>query len=285
MHVHVCLANHVGLGLETVWDQLVWVVSGLEENGHSITISETSLDPDHLNLFWECFPPQFGRYLAGQKFQYGIIATEVPDGSGFNNRRDGDWVPRWNGFRLAASNARFIWPLVHTAVDDYRRFAPSAYLELGFTERLLHRETRDAPKFDFSFAGFPGEHRRQMLSRLSERASVRYADTLLNHTDQLMLLREGRVGLALKHSPNWAWASPARVGRLVHERIPVAQEWVPINIGVTDLVPMPTQDEDFVDWAIALRDHDLEGDAERLLEAYRQTPMRECIARAMDLTL
>ena len=285
MHVHLCLANHGPIGRETLLDQTLWVVSGLEQNGHSVTVSDTSLDPDSLNIFWEYFPPSLGRYLAENQFAYGIIGTEIPDGSGFNSRRDNDWPDRWRGFRLAASQAKFIWALVDGAVEDYRRFSPTAYLELGFTERLVPTEPRATPTFDFSFAGVPRTHRQGIIDRLSAQASVHHANGLLSHGDQLDLLRQGRVALALKQSPDWLWSSPTRVGRLVHERIPVAHEWVAHDIGVSKLIAKPTEQEDFVEWALARLETDLEAEAEAAFEAYQAIPMRECIARAMDLTL
>jgi len=273
------------MGRETLKDQILWVTAGLEENGHSVSISETAVDPDHLNLFWEIFPPEGGRFLASSNLNYGIIATEIPDGAGFNHRRDGIWPKRWQGFRLAASKARFIWALVDSAVDDYRRFAPSAYLELGFSERLVPPTVRETPKYDFAFAGMPHAHRKSIIDRLGAQASVHFANDLLSYTEQLELLRRGRVGLALKQHPDWKWASPTRVGRFVHERIPIAHEWVALDIGVTHLIAKPSAEDDFVDWALARLDSDLESEAQEIFERYRQTPMRECLGRAMDLTL
>jgi hypothetical protein len=285
VHVNLCLANHDTMGRQTLLDQVLWVTAGLEENGHSVSVSEEGFDGDCLNLVWECFPLRTGRLLASSGIAYGIVATEIPDGAGFNHRRDKPWPERWNGFRVAASQARFIWCLVETAVEDYRRYAPAAYLELGFTERLVPASPRAKPSFDFSFAGAARSHRKTIIDRLSESATVTYAGGFLDHAEQLDLLRQGRVALALKQSPEWKWASPARVGRLVHERIPVAQEWVLEDIGVTHLVPRPAQGEDFVRWTLEYLQRNPEAEAERAFEAYRQVTMRECMARAMDLTL
>jgi len=285
MHVHLCMANHDPMGRQTLMDQLLWVVSGLEENGHSVSVSETAVDADNLNIFWEIFTPELAHYLASSNLKYGIIATEIPDGRGFNDRRDGPWPARWKGFRIAAAHAKFIWPLVETAVDDYRAFAPSAYLGLGYSQRLVPSEPRPKPTYDFSFAGVPHSHRKEIIDRLGASASVHFANELLGYTEQLELLRRGRVGLALKQHPGWKWGSPTRVGRFVHERIPTAHEWVAVDIGVTGLVPKPAEGEDFVNWALARLDSDLEGEADAIFENYRQLPMRECMARAMDLTL
>src|SRR5207248_9728377 len=124
----------------------------------------------------------------------------------------------WEGFQLAARNEQFIWCLMDQAEPAYAQFAPTAYLELGFTERLVPDERRPAPRFTFSFAGVPRDHRQAIIDGLLKHASVGYAGGLVDQEDQLRILRHGRMGLALKQSPEWRWASPARLGRLVHER-------------------------------------------------------------------
>ena len=287
MHVNLCLFNHDAGGRATLQDQVAWVTAGLEECGHTVSYSETQVLSDALNLFWESFPPVMSRWLADNRIPFGIVATEVPDGAGFNNRRDPDWAVRWDGFRQAARAARFIWCLLEDATSAYAQLAPTAYLELGFTERLVPREPRPTPGFDFSFAGVPREHRQRILDALGQRATVAYAGGVVSQADQLRILRQGRIGLALKQSPDWRWASPARLGRLVHERIPTAAEYTPVEVGVSRLVPKPAADQDFVAWALARLEQavELEREAERAFEAYRATPMRECVARALDLTL
>jgi hypothetical protein len=285
MHFHLSSANHVPEGKDTLRDQVAWVTAGLEENGHTTSFSESNIVRDNLNLLWEAFPTGMTRWLYDNGIAYGIIATEFADGAGFNNKRDETWRLRWVEFELAARNAKFIWCLDEGSVDIYSRYAPTAYLELGFTERLVPKKPRRKPRYDFSFAGLALDYRKTIIDALRERATVNYAGSIVDHSQQIGILRSGRIGLALKQSADWPWPSPARLGRLVHERIPIAAERTSIELGVSRLVPKPAENEDFVEWALARLDTNLEAEAERTFEAYRAMPMRESVARALDHTL
>jgi hypothetical protein len=286
VHFHICLGNHERSGIETLHDQVAWVLGGLESLGHEVTYSPTTLLDNAVNLLWENFGTELGEWLNRSSVRYGIVATEIPDGQGFNNRRDQTWRRRWHGFGLAAQRAEFIWCLVDEALPAYQHFATSAYLELGYTERLLPPGPRSKPTYDFSFAGEARDYRKTIIDGLSRQATVKYGGGLVGLDEQLRNLRMGRVGLALKQSAEWRWPSPARLGRLVHERIPVAAERTEVEIGVSRLVPKPAPGEDFVTWALARLDQDLEAEADAIFETYRAAmPMRTCMERALDLTL
>jgi hypothetical protein len=286
MHFHICLGNHEPAGIATLHDQVAWVLGGLESLGHQVTYSPKTLLDGAVNLLWENFGTELGEWLTNSHVRYGIVATEIPDGRGFNCRRDPTWQQRWQGFELAARRAEFIWCLVDEAVPAYQRHATSAYLELGYTERLLPPGPRARPTYDFSFAGEARDYRKTIIDGLSRQATVRYGGGLVGVDEQLDNLRMGRVGLALKQSADWRWPSPARLGRLVHERIPVAAERTDVEIGVSRLVPKPAPGEDFVSWALGRLEQDLEAEADATFETYRATmPMRTCMERALDQTL
>jgi hypothetical protein len=261
-------------------------MAGLEENGHTTGFSDVNIANDTVNVLWESFPIGMSRWLYDNRIQYGIVATEFADGSGFNNLRTEELQRRWSEFELAARNARFIWCLDEGSIEIYSRYAPAAYLELGFTERMVPtKPRRKKPRYDFSFAGLARSYRKTIIDALSQRARVNYAGDLVDHSQQIGILRSGRIGLALKQSADWAWPSPTRLGRLVHERIPIAAERTSIELGVSRLVPKPAEGEDFVEWALAKLETNVEAEAEAVFEAYRAIPMRECTARALDLTL
>jgi hypothetical protein len=291
VHFHICVANHVSPGRESLKDSVDWLVAGLEENDHVVTMSETSVDAQAMNLFWEGFLPQFAESLVAAGVKYGIVCTEAPDGAGFNNRRGGGWGERWDSFKLVAQQAKFLWCSSERFVEAYAKFAPAAYLELGFSERLVPSDPRPEPTHDFSFTGSftndPSSYRRTLLKALGRHATVNFPDRFLsNHAEQTAILRSGRVSLALKQDADWIWPSTSRIGRLIHERIPVAAEWTPIQIGASRLVPQPTEYEDFIVFAVNLLSLDLERQAEAVLERYREAmPMRACVARMLDETL
>jgi len=285
VNFHLAVGNH-GPGRATLRDPVTWVAAGLSENGHQVTWSEQNLANDALNVLWEHFPPDFARFLVGSGVSYGIIATEIPDGAGFNGRRDTDWTDRWAGFKIAAAHAKFIWCMIEETVPAYAEFAPAAFLELGFTECLVAKAPRPNPTHDFSFTGVATGHRRAILDRLARTASVVSTDGLLLYDNQLQVLRSGRIALALRQSPEWRWPSPARLGMLLHQRIPVAAEYTPTTDPVSRLIPNPGPDQDFAEWALErLELADLQAQADDALEMYRTRPMRDCVARALDLTL
>jgi len=285
VHFHICLVNHGSDGRDSITDSLTWVQAGLEENGHQVTVSDTAAERGAINIFWEFFLPELAEQLVSSKLEYGIIATEIPDGTGFNTRTDIAWINRWQSFQTAAAGARFIWCMNELSIEAYSQFARTAYLEFGFTERLVPSTPRARPTYDFSFTGLPFDYRLGMLQALARRASVTYAGGIVSYAEQSGILRSGRVGLALKQTPAWQWPSISRIGRLVHESIPVAAEWTSVQIGVSRLVPQPAEGEDFVEFAISRLSLNLEAEAAQILERYRATPMQRCMARALEQTL
>ena len=285
MHFHLTVGNH-SVGRLTLRDPVTWVSSGLVESGHKVTYSESVIATDATNIFWEYFRPDFATFLARSGASYGIIATEIPDGDGFNNRRDWDWSIRWEGFKIAAAHAKFIWCMVEESVPAYAQFAPAAFLELGYTDQLLGDPPSGKPTHDFTFTGTPNDHRKLILDRLALDASVISPGGLVSYEDQLRILRSGRIALALKQSPDWRWPSPSRLGLLLHQRIPLAAEYTPYDDPVSRLVPTPGADEDFAGWALKrLERTDLQAAADAALDEYRTRPMRQCVSRALDLTL
>jgi hypothetical protein len=284
---HLTVGNHFGgPGRLTLRDPLTWVSSGLLENNHKVSFSETVIAGNALNIFWEYFMPELAQWLVEQRVPFGIIATELPDGDGFNGRRDADWPARWAGFKIAAPHAKFIWCMVEETVPAYAAFAPSAFLELGYTDRLLSDAPPRTPTHDFSFTGTTNPHRTQILDRLAVDATIVKGVGLMRYDDQLETMRSGRVALALKQSPEWRWPSPARLGLLLHQRIPVAAEYTLLDDPVSRLIPTPGRDEDFAEWALKRLDRaDLQVEADAALEIYRTRPMRDCVSRALDLTL
>jgi hypothetical protein len=285
LHFHLTVCNH-GPGRHTLIDLLTWVKSGLEDNGHKVIVSQEEFSSKTMNIFWEYFEPKMATFLMDSEVPFGLIATELPDGAGFNGRRDEVWVARWEGFKMIAPHARFIWSLVEEAVPAYAAFAPAAFLELGFTQRLVSDTPTDTPSHDFSFTGTANTYRERILDRLARTASVNTAGGLVNRAEQQQIQHSGRMALALKQSPDWRWSSPARLGILLHQRVPIAAERTAVDDPVSRLVPTPGRDEDFVDWALGRLDRtDLQTEADGALEAYRAQPMRDCVARALDLTL
>ena len=285
MWIHFFTGNHNSHGKATLSDMIQWFEAGLTALGHDVTIGDR-LAPGAVNLVWEYFSPGQGQWLRESGVVYGIVGTEIPDGSGFNWRRDGDWSKRWQSFKEAAAGARFIWSMVESAVPDYASFAPTAYMELGFSERLVPYEARWDPEYDFGFFGVITPHREDVLAKIARHYTVRTPAKLLPPGELSAFIARCRIGLCFKQSPEWPIPSPTRLGRLLHAKRGIACEYVPVATRQGSLVPIASPDADFADFCLERLNGPWRRDAEDALERYRNLmPMRQIMERALDETL
>lgn len=212
---HFCTANHNEVGRPTLGEMARWFEAGLLDLGHEVTFSERYAEPRAINLFWESFNSDFNRQLRSAGVNFGIIATEIPDGAGFNWRRDGGWPERFRAFEEIAVEADFIWTTVEGGVPFYRTFCPTAFIELGFSERLLPTSKNDDPSVDFVFYGLETPYRRTAVERIRKYAKVEWPDRFLSDKEVENLIARGKVGLNFKQSERWPIPSPTRLGRLI----------------------------------------------------------------------
>ena len=95
MWFHFCLKNHYPQGKLTLYDLLDFCMVGLRELGHYVTIDDELIAPSAINIFCECFTDDFVNELIQSKIVYGIFATEIFDGVGFNWKREKEWIERF----------------------------------------------------------------------------------------------------------------------------------------------------------------------------------------------
>jgi hypothetical protein len=177
MWFHFCAANHDPIGRQTLGDMFAWFRAGLLDAGHKVTWHDTKTERGAVNIFWENFSPGWGKLLADSGITYGIVATEVPDGMGsFNWRNDSGWPQRFAAFGEVAERAAFIWETVESTVPFYGRFAKTAYLELGYSDRLLPIESMPDPNLDFSFFGLCTPYREQVAAELRQHFNFVWPD-------------------------------------------------------------------------------------------------------------
>jgi hypothetical protein len=279
---HICMVNHHPLARDTLAEQVTWLTEGLEALGHSVTYSDDHSDPDAINLLWEAFHPEFAERMCESGRRYGIIATEVPDGEGWNNARHLSWPDRWKGFEVAVKGAEFVWSLLPDAVPVYQKMGVRcAYLEYGFSERLLMTgETRD---IDFFFYGGAGDHRRDKINVLArEGFNSIHPGTIVSAELRDAMMRRSKVVLGLKYHADWPYTSVSRVGRAILGGCAVAHEWTEKILRPCHLVPMAPKDADWVSFASQVMDK-AKLHAESAIERYRlEMPIRQTTERALE---
>lgn len=267
-------------------DMQDWIRAGLEDLGHRVTMSATRVDPSAINIFWEDFDPDFADQLRSLDVAYGIFATEVADGGGFNNRREPEWVERYRVFPEVAKRAQFIWTTVESSVDFYKEFAPTSFVEFGFSPKLVRIST-EVPYFDFSFFGLRTPHRESIIGRLRKAGcKVVWPSFLLEQKDLFQLIDQSKVGLSFRQSGAWPIPSPTRLGRYMHAKRVIACEWTPQHTRQSQILRHPQESDEIVEFVFSLLRSDLRAEALRVFEDYRERlPMKRVMETVLDKTL
>lgn len=286
MWFHFCTANHSPLGRATLADMFDWFEAGLLDLGHKVTLSESHVEPRAINLLWDCFLPGMADQIIKTHITYGVIATEIPDGSGFNWRTEPHWIERFNAFSEVAKYASFIWTTVESTVPYYSQFCPTAFVELGFSLRLVPEEINVKPEVDFSFFGLRTPYRLDVVERLRKYANVEWPEKFLSPKEVAILIGKTKVGLNFKQSEKWPVPSPTRLGRLIIAKRDVATEFTPEVTRQGAIVGMPTIGQDFVDFALERLNSNWQEQAEASFENYRKNmPMSGIMKIVIDRTI
>lgn len=283
MRFHICLMNHIPIAQDTLAEQVTWLTEGLEACGHEVTVSADTADPSAINLLWEAFHPEFAEHVAQSGVRYAILATEIPDGGGWNHLRGGHWEERWRGFEIAVKGAEFVWSLIPEAVPIYRAMgAKCSYLEYGFSERLVMQgaENRD---IDFFFYGGAGDHRQEKINALSKEGFCSiHPGMIVSGEIRDAIMRRSKVVLGLKYHDAWRYTSASRIGRAILGGCAVAHEWTEQVLRPAHLVPMAPEGADWVQFASRVIGK-AKLHAESALERYRlEMPIKRTTEAALE---
>jgi hypothetical protein len=145
-------------------DMVRYVRCALEEQGHTVTVNRSYVDPTAINLFIERFygGEEEVAALSRAGIRWGLICPERLSVEGVYNpfEFDSDKAKRVYGeFAAAARQADFIWYLLEEAGPVCRKLNPNShFLPFGFVERFaeLGDPASRRPLFDFNLSGFPG---------------------------------------------------------------------------------------------------------------------------------
>lgn len=286
MWIHICLGNHAGPGRESLYDLVEWLVTGLTDLKHKVTVGD-AVAPHALNLLFEHFRDEDERIIAQRDFKFGLIATEIPTGNTFNWRDEAPWPERRRSFEKIAPYAQFIWSTVEEPVDRYRRFAPCEYLELGFSEQLVDPVfAKTAPTADFCFYGLSTPYRAAVIAELERHCNILLPKQFLKAPEINSFIASAKIGICFKQSPNWPIPSQTRVGRLLHARRGIAAEFTPWPTRAGNLVTMAGEKGDFAQYCLECLRAPWKARAEQAYERFKATmPMKEIMERLLDCTL
>lgn len=283
---HFCTANHNAVGRSTLADMAAWFEAGLLDLGHTVTFSATSVERSAINLFWEYFEPGMPEALLGTGIEFGIIATEIPDGQGFNWQREPRWTSRFATFVKVAKHARFIWTMTECSVPFYAQFCPTAFVELGYSPRLLPAGQNPNPHIDFCFFGLRTPHREAVIQQLEKHAHVVWPAGLLSPAGVAELISNSRVGLNFKQSAQWPIPSPTRLGRLLMAKRAVAAEHVPTPTRQGDIVGIGPEGVPFHEYALHILEGGWRHQAHMAFERYRtEMPMARIMEQVLEQTI
>jgi hypothetical protein len=283
---HFCTANHNKPGRSSLVDQADWFKAGLLDLGHKVTLSDNHLETSAINVFWEYFTPRLGKEIAKAGVVYGIVATEIPDGYAFNWRQEPSWKARFDSFHEVAKRASFIWAMGESTLPFYSRFCPSAYMELGFSKRLIPDYIDQTPEHDFCFFGQRTPYRDESIKKIRKYAEVEWPESFPSSAEVGKLIGRSKIGLCFKQSEQWPVPSQTRLGRLTMAKRGVAAEFVPVATRQGEIVRLCPQSSDFVDYAMDMLHSDWKHRAEVVFENYRsEMPMSEIMQCVLDQTL
>jgi hypothetical protein len=222
-----CSVNHDDIGKSTLFDMFEWLRVGLTEAGHLVTYSERNFEYKAINLIWENFNDFIVPQLAiNTNYRWGIIATELPTEYTFNYRTEPEWINRFNNFYKVAPYADFIWTMIEDSVKFYSNFAPTKFVELGFSNYLYDSHRTEEPLYDFCFWGLMTPYRRNALDELSKYSKVLYCEKFISSNNVLNIIRASKICINFKQSELWPIPSPTRLGRIMHGSRIVACEYV-----------------------------------------------------------
>lgn len=289
MKFHFSMINHNSTGKKTLYDMYYWFSAGLRSLGHPVSFSPDRLKKDAINVLWEHFTPEMAEAINESNFRFGIIATEIPGPFGFNNRTESAWQLRWEGFHKIAHKAEFIWTTVPQAIQFYKQFAPTSFIEFGWDQSLVPvwvDQKNEDFKFDFCFLGIINDYRMSILKNLEKHAKVYYSEKLLDWEQTTEIIQHSKIGLGLKQNESWSIPSPTRIGRFLMAKRGFAHDWTPLRTEQARFVSFNQENRDFCDYALEILNKDWKAEAEAAFNRYRdEFPMKSVMKEALNRTM
>lgn len=264
MHFNIVLGAHPVDVINTARDHTLLIKAGIEEAGHTCSLSMTETFRSCVNIFYDYFTDEFSsRYfeqLSKNGVRYGLICTEPLDAAGnYYGVKSALGDHRMAETRKIAAAAEFLWVMPESSVPHYRRHVghPGAsYLALGYCEGA--REIRHVPYekrlIDFLFFGGPTPHRVEMLRKLSERGHVVKHIYNVPGFVRNSLVEQTKVNLSIKQDIRWPQPAVGRICYLVSNHCVLVSERTANGKSYEDYT-FPADTENFIELCeLVLRD-------------------------------
>ena len=283
---HFNTFNHCEAGQRAIDDITQVLGNLLVALGHqAVGNNETFIGPDEgYNIIIESFAdpnypalPLIARYhRRGYKFIY--IATERPAAGAFNGATDDPgMVDRQAAFPEAAKYATAV---LHLAPGDeitawYNRYAPSAYVELGYAPTLM-RMNGTEPDHDFGFFGKRTVRRMRVFKQLAKMGSLIEIHNFAPQHERDILMRHAKVIVQVREHDNTDLVSSSRCNTALCIGRPVIAEPHGFCGDWKDVVHFSATEESFYADAVAAAHGDWRGMHAAQLEKFKKhfTPER-----------
>jgi hypothetical protein len=215
------LANHNEAGQRSLEDPIGIFGHQLRALGHEAIWDERNeqlyAKKDGINVLVEGFTPSLVPILAdfySKGARFICLATEEPTPTGFNWGRDAAMVSRQAVFPDAAKYFEGIFHLVpgQHVTDWFSKYAPTAYVELGYAPTLVRPTQYNAPepKFDYGFFGSLTTRRFTILKRLSKLGAVRMEGTFPTQDERDRIMQDCKVIVQIRKFTEMGLVSSTR---------------------------------------------------------------------------
>lgn len=229
--------NHSDIGQRSLEDVIGIFGHQLRALGHVAeweTKNENFYKPDGntINVIVEGFVPQHEGFFAAahaQGCRFLMLATEEPTATGFNHGIQREMALRQRDFPSCAKYFDGIFYLVPGEYTHnwYNKFAPSAYLELGYSPSLI-RQNLAPPEYDFGFYGSVTARRHSILKKLARRTlnpkAVKIVSDFKTQRERDVQMARAKVIVQLRKFDKMGLVSTSRCNTGLHLGRPVIAE-------------------------------------------------------------
>lgn len=236
MLFYINMFNHSDIGQRSLEDVVGIFGHQLRALGHQATweTTNTGFIEGHIgiNVLVEGFVTSHEPLIAEARrrgCRFLILATEEPTPRGFNHGTQEEMRKRQFDFHYVAKYADGILYLVPGAhcQEFYSQFAPSAYLELGYSPSLWRR--RDVvPEYDFGFYGSLTNRRYAILKKLANRIgtlkAVKIVADFKTQQERDEQMSRAKVIVQLRKFEKMGLVSSSRCNTALHLGRPVVAE-------------------------------------------------------------